>query len=42
MGYFLPLLPFLLYLTEHILVAHVWVELKISERGCGVNMSTIE
>lgn len=40
MDYF-PLLSFLLYLTEHIHVAPIWVEFKINQRGCRVNMSTI-
>lgn len=40
MDYF-PLLSFLLYLTEHIRVAPIWVEFKINQRGCRVSMSTV-
>lgn len=36
-----PLRFFLLYLTEHIHVAPIWVEFKINQRGFRVNISTI-
>lgn len=33
--------PFSLHLTEHIHAVRIWVEFKISQRGCRVNMSAI-